>query len=97
MLGLDIYEADLCDGCGLPTIIRQDPSNLFRIVHAVCPTCAQLAPAGRVQAVSDEEAVKALGEKPPPTTPLPTDGRTTQLRRLPDEEPEATKPLPKPE
>jgi hypothetical protein len=85
MVALEIYEDDLCDGCRLPSSVRNDPSNLFRLDHDVCPVCAQLAPAGRVQADEDRKAREALGENAPPKSPLPSDGRTTRMMRVSDQ------------
>jgi hypothetical protein len=92
MVALDMYEADLCGGCRLPTSIRQDPSNLFRIRHDVCPVCAQMAPAGRAQADADKKAHEALGKDPSPLAKLPGDGRTSLLVRVGSEARDAAVP-----
>lgn len=81
MLDLADHEAHLCE-CGFPeSIADQDPD--LEITHRVCPVCAGLAQAGRIQAEADKREVSALGAAPPPAARLPSDGRKVGLRSKP--------------
>ena len=75
------YEAGICR-CGFHSSITADRSNFFTFEDRRCSVCAQAEKYGRIQDSSDEAAVKAMGETPPPGIPRPTDGRQTFLRRM---------------
>lgn len=83
MLGLLLYEATLCSGCKLPPSVTADPAgHVFQIENSVCPACRSMAQFGRVQADNDKRAWDARGDKAPPASPHPSDGRHTHLRKL---------------
>lgn len=73
MLALAEYEADLC-ACGFPKDVADADPHL-ELRYRVCPVCAGLAQAARMQHAQDEEVTRGLGEKPAPGAPRPTDGR----------------------
>ncbi|MGH6978900.1 MAG: hypothetical protein ACRED4_06385 [Brevundimonas sp.] len=73
MLALAEYEADLC-ACGLPKHVADEDPDL-QLKYRVCPVCAGLAKAARMQHAQDEKTTRLLGEKPAPEADLPTDGR----------------------
>lgn len=78
MLALAEHEDSLCK-CGFPKSVADEDPDL-EITHRVCPVCAGLDRAFRIQEHQDSEAVRALGQKPPPDAVLPTDGRHLGLR-----------------
>ena len=73
MLALAEYEADLC-ACGLPKHVADTDPHL-ELKYRVCPVCAGLAKAARMQQKLDEEEVRTLGKEPAPEADRPTDGR----------------------
>lgn len=91
MLALDEYEASLC-GCGLPTHIADEDPDL-QLTHRVCPVCAGLAQAARIQLKADQNALAALGKTPAPELARPTDGRYTGLQPKPPEDTPPDNPL----
>jgi len=88
MLDLADYEAHLC-ACGLPESIADEDPDL-EITHRVCPVCAGLAKAGRIQGEADRNALAALGKEPPPDAARPDDGRRLGLRFKQPSTPETT-------
>ena len=73
MQALVDYEAHLC-ACGLPESVADEDPDL-ELQYRVCPVCAGLAKAGRLQHEQDAEALRLLGDKPPPDADRPEDGR----------------------
>lgn len=78
MLALVEYEASVCE-CGFPESVADEDPDL-ELTFRVCPVCADLAKATRIQQAADAKAVEALGNTPPPEAPLPDDGRRVGLR-----------------
>lgn len=77
MRALAEYEAGIC-ACNLHrTVADTDPDLQLQL--PVCPVCAGLAKALRLQQAEDDEAMRELGEKPPPGATRPDDGRRVQL------------------
>lgn len=85
MLAYLEYEDGVC-GCGFHESLTQDKSNVFTFEHSTCPVCRGKDRYARMMAAQDDEARRALGEKPPPSAPLPSDGRTTFVKMLSDRE-----------
>lgn len=81
MHALTEYEAEIC-ACGLHRSVADQDPNMATTIR-VCPICAGQDQALRVLHAKDDAIVKALGEKPAPSAPLPTDGRTLGLRFTP--------------
>lgn len=75
MFGLEMYESQVC-ACGLHESLAQTDPDI-EILLPVCPVCAGFERQMRVLRASD---AKKVGDNPAPETPLPGDGRTTQLR-----------------
>jgi hypothetical protein len=73
MLALAEYEAGIC-ACGLPKDLADADPDL-RLKYRVCPVCAGMAQATRVQHAYDEQDARTLGKNPAPGLPRPTDGR----------------------
>lgn len=84
MLALAAYEASLC-ACGFPEHLADEDPDL-RLTVRVCPVCAGLAKAARIQSKSDQAAVAALGKTPAPEAERPTDGRHIGLEPKPPAE-----------
>lgn len=80
MLGLLIYQGGICPGCGFHHDLTGDKTNHFAIEERSCNVCKGVAPYLRAQADADERSRKAMGDKPAPTAPRPSDGRTTSIR-----------------
>ena len=74
MQGLADYEAHICD-CGLPESVADEDPDLD-LHFRVCPVCAGVAKALRVQAAADREVV---GKDPAPEVVRPDDGRHISL------------------
>lgn len=81
MLDLGRYEAGVHD-CGFHRSLTSDPANHFTPETDVCPVCKGYDQYRRIQQDADEQFRKNLGEKPPPGTPLPSDGRRTYMRLM---------------
>lgn len=72
-LAWDVYQSEIC-ACGLHiSVADTDPDAGTKA--RICPVCAGIAVAHRRQSAADDQAVKALGQNPPPEAPRPTDGR----------------------
>lgn len=72
-LAWDLYQAHICE-CGLHESIADTDPDLGLKVR-VCPVCKGIAQAMRNVRAADDEAIKALGENPPPDAVRPSDGR----------------------
>lgn len=81
MLALAEYEASLC-ACGLPESVADEDPDLD-MVERICPVCAGMAKNYRIIHAADSEAVKGLGQKPPPEADRPEDGRRFSFRPKP--------------
>lgn len=79
MLKLARYEAGVC-ACGYHESIATDPTYHYTFETKVCPVCKGAAQFGRIQHDADEQFRKARGEKAPPGSPDPADGRRTMTR-----------------
>jgi hypothetical protein len=77
LMGLLIFQGGICPGCGFHHDLTSDKANHFAIEERSCNVCKGVAPYLRVQADSDH---KAVGDKPAPNMPRPSDGRTTSIR-----------------
>jgi hypothetical protein len=84
LLALADYEDSIC-GCGFPESIADEDPDL-ELTHRVCPVCAGLAKAGRIQDAADAQAVEALGKHPAPDVTRPEDGRRIGLKSKPPPE-----------
>lgn len=85
MLALARYELKVCD-CGFHESLARDPSNHFTPEVEQCPVCKGVAQFMRVLNAGDERSRKAFGDKRPPATPDPADGRRVLMRMMsPDE------------
>lgn len=78
MLARAQYYASLCD-CGLPPHVADEDPDL-QLTERVCPVCAGLARAARIQNQADQAALKLLGQQPAPEAVRPTDGRHIGLK-----------------
>jgi len=76
--GLSIYESRLCE-CGLHESVAQSDPDM-EIELPICPVCAGLQKQLRILGDKDDRALKALGENPPSSAALPSDGRRIYLR-----------------
>lgn len=85
MLALADYRASLCE-CGFPAHVADEDPDL-QIRYRVCPVCAGVTKALRIQGAQDDDQVKALGKSPAPSADLPTDGRSYRLESKPDSPP----------
>jgi hypothetical protein len=81
MLALDLYESQLCEGCGYHKSLAHDPEQMFDLVEEVCLLCADIAPRMRVNAKADAAEAKALEDKP--KEKRWADGRKYLTRLLP--------------
>lgn len=82
MLGLGIYEAGVCNGCGLHRTVADDRDNLVAIEEETCNVCKDVERYGRIQGHRDRQHEDRLGENAPPASPRPSDGRRVTLRVL---------------
>lgn len=74
------HDRGLC-ACGFHSTLTQDRSNFFTFGEDTCPVCAGIAKYARIQHANDDQAMKAMGENPPPNRTEPGDGRRVFVRR----------------
>lgn len=89
MIGLEMYEAGICDGCGVHKSRQKAGEHFYDIGTHQCPTCAALSQRGRIYAVLDHEQearLEGLSEKQKAEEPLAKDGRSFVLREISREE-----------
>lgn len=80
MLGLSLYRAGLCHGCGYPKILHH-PRYHFDIELERCPIKAALDRFDRIQGEADEKVREA--QKNNPAAPQAKDGRQVSVRLKP--------------
>lgn len=85
MLALGRYRAKVC-ACGYHESLANDPDLYFTFDVRTCPVCRGQAQFKRIQDADDEAIRKQQGEKRPPGTPDPADGRRVVTRLMSPQE-----------
>ena len=82
---LDLYEAGVCNDCGIHHSLSGDLENVFTFSERICNTCAGSDRYARMMAEA-EEKVRKMREGAPAASPLPSDGRKVYLRQMSPQE-----------
>lgn len=80
MLGLALYRAGICSGCGYPRTLH-DPKYHFAVEVERCPIKSAHDRFDRIQGAADEKVREA--QKDNPSMPRPSDGRLVSVRMKP--------------